>query len=352
MQDKVKVELSGISATMLGCLRGRADLSKENSSLFYDAKAVELVEKIDYDSLTTDVPLLNILYNIFSKRDLLPGFDLFTLRARQFDEKVKAYITEHPRASVVNIGAGLDTTFYRVDNELIHWYDLDVPAVIDVRRQLLPEPDRVTYIPKSLLDPSWCEDIKYTQNGVFMIAGGVLQFFDATQVQQIFAMLADNFPSGEIVLDAMLKLESNARSWADMVPPEQRDTLGAALEEALNDWWETAPQGQKEKLNDMIATLNLPVKPKGREFTDIKAWWIQLNNKEREEALTILFLGGYGFWAPRDANEFTMLDHRITVLDQFPLFTNIPRDSLNADLRRLMDYCDEWGRSRIFLLRV
>ena len=38
---------------------------------------------------------------------------LFTLRAKQFDDKVKAYIAEHPRASVVNIGAGLDTVLSR-----------------------------------------------------------------------------------------------------------------------------------------------------------------------------------------------------------------------------------------------
>jgi len=78
---------------------------------------------------------------------------------------------KHPRASVVNIGAGLDTTFYRVDNGLIHWYDLDLPAVFDIRRRLLPEPDRVTYIAKSFLDPSWPRT-SHTEDGVFMIAGG------------------------------------------------------------------------------------------------------------------------------------------------------------------------------------
>ena len=90
-------------------------------------------------------------------------------RTKQFDNKIKAYITEHPRASVVSLGAGLDTTFYWVDNGSIHWYDLNLAAVIDIRKQLLPEPDRVTYIAKSLLDLSWCRDIKYTEDGVFMI---------------------------------------------------------------------------------------------------------------------------------------------------------------------------------------
>ena len=43
-------------------------------------------------------------------------FSHLPLRAKHFDDKIKAYLTEHPHASIVNIGAGLDTTFYRVDN--------------------------------------------------------------------------------------------------------------------------------------------------------------------------------------------------------------------------------------------
>ncbi|HXY86997.1 MAG TPA: hypothetical protein VEG44_01000 [Candidatus Acidoferrales bacterium] len=54
--------------------------------------------------------------------------------------------------------------------------------VIDVRKQLLSESDRVTYIAKSLLDPSWCEDVKYSENGVFMVAGGVLSWLEEAQV--------------------------------------------------------------------------------------------------------------------------------------------------------------------------
>ena len=349
-QDKVKVQLRGISATLLMCLKGRADLSKAHSSLFYDAKAIELMEKIDYESSPTDIPFPDILFNIFSKYNFISS--LFTLRAKQFDDKLKAYITKHPRASIVNIGAGLDTTFYRVDNGLIHWHDLDLPDVIDIRRQLLPEPDRATYIAKSLLDPSWCKEIEHIENGVFMIAGGVFFYFNEIQVHQFFSMIADNFPGGEIVFDAMLRSESDARSFVDMVQPEQRDTLAALWEKALREWWESSPQDQKDKINGMIAALKLPLKPMGREWTDIKTWWIQLGNKERREALMALARGGIESFAPKDANEFTTLDRRITMVDQFPLFTNIPRDSLSADLRRLMDYSDELGRSRIVHLRV
>jgi len=48
-QDKVKFELSGVSASMLGPLWFRARSSEKYRSLFYDSKAIDLIAKIDFD---------------------------------------------------------------------------------------------------------------------------------------------------------------------------------------------------------------------------------------------------------------------------------------------------------------
>ena len=353
-QHKEKVKLSGVSATMLFPLWGRAQLSKEYSSLFYDAKAVELVERIDYDSLMSDMPFVAIALNVIRKGNLLPLFGLVALMAKQFDDKIKAYITQHPRASVVNLGAGLDATFYRVDNELIHWYDLDLPAAIDVRRQFFPEPDRVTNIAKSLLDPSWCKDIN-TENRVFMIAEAVFQFFDEAQMKQFFSMLADNFPGGEIVFTVMAQPDG-FRRWADMFPPAQRDAMKEAWMEAIKEWWETVPKDQKAKA---ITTLKTPTKPKGIEWSDLEAWWNQLSDEQGGDAMRDLISsfsplpnGGVGMWTPKNANEVAKWDNRITVVDQFSLSKNIPQDFLSEDMRKLIDYFDKSGGWNIFHLRV
>ena len=355
-QDKVKVKLSGVSATMLFPLWGRAQVSEEYGSLFYDEKAIELVEKIDYDFFlsTTDIPFLTILLNVIRTGNLLPMFSLVALMANQFDDKIRAYITQHPRASVVNLGAGLDATFYRVDNGLIHWYDLDLPAAIDVRRQFFPEPDRVTYVAKSLLDPSWCKDIN-TEHGVFMIAEAVFQFFDEAQMKQFFLMLADNFPGGEIVFTTMSR-QDGFRGWFDMFPPEQRDAMKAAWMEAMKEWWEEVPQDQKDKA---ITALKTPTKPKGMAWPDLEAWWNQLTDEESGEAMRDLMSsfsaipgGEVGMWAPKQANEITKWDNRITVLDQVSLSKNIPQDLLSPDMRKLVEYFDKSGGWNIFHVRV
>jgi len=190
----MKVNLHGVEATLLAPLWGRAKFSREYPSVFNDAKAIELVEQIDYDFSAIDEGLR------------FEGTLMLVARAMQFDGKVRTYIAESPTASVINLGAGLDTTFYRIDNGSIEWYELDLPNVISVRRQLLSEPDRTTYLAKSLFDASWCNDIEHTENGVFVICGGVLDWFEDSQVKRFLSVLADNFSDAEVVLNAQSRL--------------------------------------------------------------------------------------------------------------------------------------------------
>lgn len=122
---------------------GRVRLSREHSSLINDIKAIEIIEKIDLDFSAC---------GIFPFESSLPS--PFALRAKHFDDKTKQYISKYLYASIVNIGTGFDITFYRVDNGLIQWYDLDLSNVIELRKQLIPESNRTRCIAKSLLDPS------------------------------------------------------------------------------------------------------------------------------------------------------------------------------------------------------
>jgi O-methyltransferase involved in polyketide biosynthesis len=152
-----------------------------------------------------------------------------------------------------------------------------------------------------------------------MIAEAVLLIFEESEIKQFFSMLADNFPDGEIVFDAPSKplftlLGSDLEALFEVFPQEQRDAIQAALVDGIKDWLERAPQGQKDIGFDMVATL-------------IK-------------------------WTLEDANEITKWDPRITVIDQFPMFKNMPRDSVSTDMRRFMDYSDKIRIFNIFHLRV
>jgi O-methyltransferase involved in polyketide biosynthesis len=49
MDEKVKPSLNGTAETMLQSFYARAQYSKKKHHKIYDAKAVEIVERIDYD---------------------------------------------------------------------------------------------------------------------------------------------------------------------------------------------------------------------------------------------------------------------------------------------------------------
>ena len=160
-----------------------------------------------------------------------------------------------------------------------------------------------------------------------MIAGGVFHFFEESQVKQVFSMLADNFHGGEIVFNVLSRLGDGFGGWMDIISPEQGNEMRTALTAAIKDWWKKAPKGQKEKLNDVIASLELLKKPKGKRWSDLEAWWNQLSDKEIVEVMRGFrksFRAGAGTWELQDARELTKWDNRITVLDQFPMFKKHP----------------------------
>jgi len=116
---KIKPDLNGAAETMLQSFYARAQYSKSKNHKFYDSKAVEIVEKIDYD---------------FSKaqKDTTMSSGVIA-RTLVFDELVKEFIDKNPDCTVVNIACGLDTRVYRMDNGKITWYNLDLPETIAVR---------------------------------------------------------------------------------------------------------------------------------------------------------------------------------------------------------------------------
>ncbi|MGZ4846500.1 MAG: class I SAM-dependent methyltransferase [Halobacteriota archaeon] len=188
------VELGSLEETLVVPLWHRAQATKANPELLNDPKAIELVNNVDYDFSTFE--------QHFTITDSLRS----AARTRQFDDKLRAYISRHPCASIVNLGAGLDTAFYRVDNGSIAWHDLDLPDVIALRERLLPETNRVRYIAKSLFDTSWYGDIDRTDHGIFILARGVLWFFEEMEVKHFLSSLADALPGAELICDACSKL--------------------------------------------------------------------------------------------------------------------------------------------------
>jgi O-methyltransferase involved in polyketide biosynthesis len=187
---------------MIGPLWARATYSQLYPEILLDDQAVKLIEKVKNQH-----PEAEAEFNAMEEFiDEFYGLT-FLIRASTFDDAINEFLSQYPEATIVNIGCGLDTTFSRIDNGQITWYDLDLPVAIKYRRQWLPETSRNLNISKSVFDYSWFRDVQCNhQKGVFCFAGGLFHYFSESEVAAFFQAMAEAFPTGELFFDIPSKL--------------------------------------------------------------------------------------------------------------------------------------------------
>jgi len=189
MPEKIAVALGNVQKTLLLPLWGRAFETQKEKPLLVDRTALAVVEKLDYDF----APLA---------QNLSPLTQIaWIMRSQCVDEVINNFLQHSPQATIVNIGCGLDTTFERVDNGQLTWYDLDLPDVIHLRQQFIPETERRHYLATSFLEEGWLKTIDASR-GLLLIAAGVFYYFEESQIKQLLLRLADTFPRCELFFDA------------------------------------------------------------------------------------------------------------------------------------------------------
>ncbi|WP_455382260.1 class I SAM-dependent methyltransferase [Salinispira pacifica] len=186
--EKVRIELGPVQETLLLPLWGRAVESKRKRPRLVDRAAVDVVSRVDYDFTTIAAGMSEITRMAWIARSLA------------FDEVIRAFLERNPGATVVNVGCGLDTTFERVDDGRVIWYDLDLPDVIALRSRFMQESERRTFLPLSVLEEEWMERIQH-KGEVLFVAGGVLYYFTEEQMRRLIRRIGDSFAPCELVFD-------------------------------------------------------------------------------------------------------------------------------------------------------
>lgn len=179
------ISLGQVQETLLIPLYGRALDARSGRGVLGDTKAVELVDAIDYD------------FEKFRGPSLLGS----VLRAAIFDGYVRAFLADHPEATVVDIGCGLSTRFHRLDNGRLRWFDLDVPDTIALRRRFFDDGERYTMIAGSVFESDWFAQVAEYPGPYFLLSEAVLLYFPADEVHAAVRQLVSAFPNGGFAVD-------------------------------------------------------------------------------------------------------------------------------------------------------
>jgi O-methyltransferase involved in polyketide biosynthesis len=185
---KVRVDLHGVPETLLWNLYHRAQGARGRRPVLADPKAVEILDRIDYDFSKFKTPAAAGQWQ--------------ALRVAAFDAEVRRFLQRHPAGTVVALGEGLETQFWRVDNGSVRWLSVDLPETLGIRRRLLPDGPRNTSFPASALDARWAEEVD-ASNGVLVTAQGLLMYLQRDEVDTLVALCAGYFPDGALLFDAV-----------------------------------------------------------------------------------------------------------------------------------------------------
>jgi len=179
--NDLEIKITGVSETLFLPLYSRAIESQTKDPIINDQKSVEIVNHLDKIFSKSNSKLHKMLFNRKLSKEYVVRI---ALRTKKFDEYVSDFLSKNPNGVIVNIGCGLDTRFYRIDNGKVEWYDIDLPQVIELKKHFINENDRYHFISSSLTDYSWMDILFQNKGRPFMfIAEGVFRYLHENEVK-------------------------------------------------------------------------------------------------------------------------------------------------------------------------
>ncbi|MDG4666901.1 class I SAM-dependent methyltransferase [Mycobacterium sp. 236(2023)] len=126
---------------------------------------------------------------------------LVALRAKMLDERIRAFATAHPAAVVVDLGAGLSGAVSRVDPPAaVDWYNVDLPAVVEVREAVVRAHPRARSVAASVLEPDWAAGIS-ADRPAMVFADGLFAFLGEEEVIGVMRSITRHFTSGVLAFN-------------------------------------------------------------------------------------------------------------------------------------------------------
>jgi O-methyltransferase involved in polyketide biosynthesis len=195
------MDLSQVSRTAILLLICRAVLSEKDKSAFNDPMAVLCLERLM--SIVSEEDKRWIIrhkrtYEGLGARDAIAG----VRRGKVFDKIANRFIADNPNCTVINLACGFDTRFWRIENEKCKYIELDLPGVIELKKEILKDHLEYEVIGGSVLDTSWIDKVTINGNtGFLLIAEGLFMWFPPQEAIRLFKEIGERFSCSQLVLD-------------------------------------------------------------------------------------------------------------------------------------------------------
>lgn len=193
---KLNIKINDISETAFLTLQCHAIDAESSSPILHDNSSVETLDILKNYFSKSNRELHRKLFQNKVKKNLV---NHIVLRAKKYDSYIKEFVDKYPNATVVNIGCGLDNRFERVDNGNIHFLDLDLPDIMNIKKQIIQEKANYHQISQSVFEFDWIDRIETEQ--VILVAEGVFMYCTEQDVKRLFLTLQEKLNNPEIIFE-------------------------------------------------------------------------------------------------------------------------------------------------------
>ena len=194
VDDKLQIQPGTAQETLIIPLYARKKCGDKFPELYADPAATEICNRLDYDFSELNKKYDTTFYEFGALEGAMRQLDMMY--------EINDYLRNHPNASIVCLGCGLDLDSRRCGNQQNKIFNVDFPDVIAMREELAGANPRETNIVSDLTDLSWMDQVD-ARNGAVFYAAGVFHYLKKENVKAIVLKMTELFPGCRLVFDTV-----------------------------------------------------------------------------------------------------------------------------------------------------
>jgi len=214
------MKLTDVSKTALVTLRSHVLESQKNNPLIHDPMAKYCLDHLVLFASEEEKALL-------FKRKLSSALTRhIAIRARKYDAIINDFISKNPSSRVINLGCGFDTRYWRIDHKQCEYLELDLPEIVEMKKEILKGHLSYELMACSVLDPSWIDRVTSQGNRNFLlIAEGLLMYLPKVEVVNLFKTFSERFYHSQMVLEVVTEKYTRG-IWKKIIIMKMKQELG------------------------------------------------------------------------------------------------------------------------------
>ena len=214
------MKLSDVSKTAIFTLRCRALETQKARPLIHDPMAVYCQDQLAGLASPQEKAIL-------FERKLSPRLTHhIALRARKYDALIDDWISRNQSSTVVNLGCGFDTRYWRIQHQKCRYLELDLPEIIALKKAALKGKLDYELIGCSVLDPAWIDQVTAIGNrDILLVAEGLFMYLPKPEVIGLFKTFSERLHHSQIIFEVVSEAYTRG-FWKKIVEAKLKRELG------------------------------------------------------------------------------------------------------------------------------